>query len=139
MYEHVSQPLLPRADFVRRLIGHAGAAVLLIVGSLSVGVVGYAVLDDLPWIDAFVNASMILGGMGPVDPLKNDGAKLFAGLYALYSGVVFLISVGVFFAPLLHRILHRLHLQSLSDDDSADSSDSSDGAPASGGQGTSKG
>ena len=110
-YEHSSEPLLPRRAFTVRVLRHAALAAGLLVGSLGVGVVGYAFLDHLPWVDAFVNASMILGGMGPVDPMTNDAAKVFAGVYALYSGVVFLISVGVVFAPVLHRILHTLHLQ----------------------------
>jgi hypothetical protein len=111
MFEHVTEPLLPRRAFLVRLLRHAGGAGLVLGGSLLVGILGYRLLDDLSWIDAFLNASMILGGMGPVDPLKNDAAKLFAGVYALYSGVVFLVAVGIVFAPLLHRVLHKLHVQ----------------------------
>lgn len=120
MYERASEPLLPRRAFTLRVLRHAGLAALLLIGSLGVGVLGYAALDHLSWIDAFVNASMILGGMGPVDPMTNDAAKFFAGVYALYSGVVFLISVGVIFAPVLHRLLHKLHLQA---DPAADDTD----------------
>lgn len=116
-YEHASQPLISRRDFTLRVLRHATVAVALLVGSLAIGIVGYAALDHLSWVDAFVNASMILGGMGPVDPMTNDAAKLFAGTYALYSGVVFLLSVGVVFAPVLHRILHKLNLQLPPDDD----------------------
>jgi hypothetical protein len=125
MYEHSSQPLLPRRAFTLRVLRHAGLAAILLVGSLGVGVLGYMVLGNLGPVDAFMNASMILGGMGPVDVLKSDGAKVFAGLYALYSGVVFLLSVGVVFAPVLHRILHKLHLQAATpeDDVSKDTSD----------------
>ncbi len=119
MYEHSSEPLLPRREFTLRVLRHAALAALLLAGSLGVGVLGYAYLDHLPWIDAFVNASMILGGMGPVDPMTNDAAKFFAGVYALYSGVIFLISVGVIFAPVLHRVLHKLHLQAPTSDDAA--------------------
>lgn len=118
MYEHASEPLLPRRAFIMRVLRHAGLAALLLVGSLGVGVLGYAVLGNLSWVDAFLNASMILGGMGPVDVLKTDAAKVFAGIYALYSGVVFLLSVGVVFAPVLHRVLHKLHLQAATADDS---------------------
>ena len=124
MYERASEPLLPRRAFTLRVLRHAGLAAVLLVGSLGVGVVGYAFLDHLSWIDAFVNASMILGGMGPVDPMTNDAAKFFAGVYALYSGVVFLISVGVIFAPVLHRVLHTLHLQAEPAADGTDSDDS---------------
>ena len=133
MYEHASEPLLPRRAFTLRVLRHAALASLLLAGSLGVGVLGYAFLDHLPWIDAFVNASMILGGMGPVDPMTNDAAKFFAGVYALYSGVIFLISVGVIFAPVLHRLLHKLHLQAepAADADSGDSAPSPPGGPAS--------
>jgi hypothetical protein len=136
VYEHVSEPILPRRLFVLRFARHAAAATLLLVGSLAVGAVGYAVLDGLSWVDAFLNASMILGGMGPVDPLRNDVAKVFAGLYALYSGVIFLVAVGIVFAPLLHRILHRLHLQALPADDDPDSPGSPGTRAGSTGNGT---
>jgi hypothetical protein len=131
VYEHVSEPLLPRRLFILRFLRHAAAATLLLVGSLAIGMVGYAVLDGLSLVDAFLNASMILGGMGPVDPLRNDASKLFAGLYALYSGVVFLVAVGVVFAPVLHRILHRLHLQTPSGGDDDDASASAGNAAGS--------
>ena len=131
MYEHSSEPLLPRRDFLVRVLRHAGLAALLLGGSLGIGVIGYAFLDHLAWIDAFVNASMILGGMGPVDPMTNDAAKFFAGVYALYAGVVFLISVGVIFAPVLHRILHKLHLQPASDAGSAADDQTSKGTKSS--------
>jgi hypothetical protein len=94
---------------------HGAVSLGLLGGSLVLGIVGYMALAHLRFVDAFLNAAMILGGMGPVDPLPDDGAKLFAGLYALYSGVVFLVVVGVVFAPVLHRILHHLHLDA--DDD----------------------
>jgi hypothetical protein len=80
--------------------------------ALVIGVVGYMALADLSPVDAFLNASMILGGMGPVDPLNSDAAKIFAGLYALFSGIVFLVIAGVVLAPFLHRVLHRLHISS---------------------------
>lgn len=95
-----------------RLARHSALSLVLLGGSLLLGVVGYMTLAHLRFVDAFLNAAMILGGMGPVDPLPDDAAKLFAGFYALYSGVIFLVVVGVVFAPILHRILHRLHLQS---------------------------
>ena len=109
MYENVHQPVLPRREFASRMAWHIVLGAGVIVGSLAVGIVGYMVFAHMQPVDAFLNASMILGGMGPVDPLKDDGSKLFAGFYALYSGVVFLIAVGVIAAPVLHRILHKLH------------------------------
>ena len=119
MYEHRSAPLLPLRQFVLRLIRHGGLIVALLVVSLTVGILGYHVLARMTWIDAFLNAAMILGGMGPVDILTSDGAKLFAGLYALYCGVFFLVIAGLILAPFLHRVLHVLNL----DTDDADSSD----------------
>src|ERR1043166_7287772 len=111
MYEHRSKPLLSRAEFFWRLANHGGIVCLIIVASLSIGILGYHYLGGLDWIDATLNASMILGGMGPVDRLSSGCAKLFASVYALYSGLVLLVSVGILFAPIIHRILHRLHLE----------------------------
>jgi hypothetical protein len=124
MYEHRSQPLLPRLAFIRRLLLHAGVAVAVIVGSLLMGVLGYHFLEGLAWIDALVNAAMLLGGMGPVDTLHTEAGKLFASFYALYSGIVFLLAVGVIVAPVFHRILHHFHLEA-GTDDNKDGSESS--------------
>ncbi len=111
MFEHYSKPLIPRADYHRRLVGAAGLALLLIVVSLGVGMVGYHAIEGMSWIDAYLSAAMILSGMGPVgEPLSTEG-KLFAGTYALYSGFVALICVGVLGAPVLHRFLHRFHIE----------------------------
>ena len=109
-YEHRSQPLLSRRLFLRRLGRHALAATGLIAGSLGLGVLGYHVFENLSWLDALLNASMILGGMGPVNELHSRAGKLFASFYALFAGVVFLLIAGVLLAPIAHRILHRLHL-----------------------------
>lgn len=98
---------------------HSAFAIALLGGSLLIGMAGYMGLAHLRLVDAFLNAAMILGGMGPVDVLSDDAAKLFAGVYALYSGVIFLVVVGVVFAPLLHRVLHRLHLDETDEADSA--------------------
>jgi len=111
MYEHRTHPMLSRSRFARRLTKHLGFALLLVVFSLAVGVWGYMGLGGLPFVDAVLNASMILGGMGPVDALTNDAAKWFAALYALYSGITLLSAVAVFLSPLLHRMLHALHLE----------------------------
>ncbi len=111
IYEHRSQPLLPRLAFLRRLAVHAGVAFGVIAGSLFLGILGYHFLEGLSWLDALVNASMLLGGMGPVNELHTSAGKVFASLYALYSGMVFLVAVGIIFAPVFHRILHRFHLE----------------------------
>jgi len=79
------------------------------LGSLGIGMAGYEHFEDLPWRDAFLNSAMLLGGMGPVDAPKTPGGKLFAGAYALYAGLVFLVAIGIVLAPLLHRLMHRFH------------------------------
>jgi hypothetical protein len=111
MYEHRAAPLLPRTAFLRRLARHGGIALALVSVSLAIGIVGYHVLEGLPWIDALLNAAMILGGMGPVDQVHTAAGKIFAAFYALYSGLIVLVIAGVLFAPLLHRFLHRFHLE----------------------------
>ncbi len=110
MYEHRHEPLLPRAKFLARLAGHALVAGGIVVGSLGIGVLGYHYLEGLAWVDSILNASMILGGMGPVDTLHTTGGKLFASAYALFSGMIFLVAAGVLFLPVVHRILHGFHL-----------------------------
>lgn len=110
-YEHRTAPLLSRAHFLRRVARHGGAAIAVIAVSLGVGVVGYHTFGHLDWVDAFENASMILGGMGPVDPIASTAGKIFAALYALYSGVVFLLATGLLVAPFFHRLLHNFHLE----------------------------
>ena len=111
MYEHRRQPLLPRALFLVRLARHAIFALGLVFGSLVIGMIGYHFLEGLSWIDALLNSSMLLGGMGPVNELHTTAGKLFASFYALFSGIVFLVVAGVLFAPLFHRFLHRFHLE----------------------------
>lgn len=110
-FEHLSEPVLPGRLFLRRISLHAGVAFGLLVLSLALGVSGYHALARLSWVDSFLNATMILGGMGQVSPLENDSAKLFASFYALYSGVAFLAFSAVLIAPFAHRLLHRLHLE----------------------------
>lgn len=111
MFEHYSKPLIPQADYHRRLIGAAGMTLLLIAVSLAVGMVGYHAIEGQAWIDAYLSAAMILSGMGPVGEPVTTAGKLFAGSYALYSGFVALICVGVLGAPVLHRFLHRFHIE----------------------------
>ncbi|HKA41477.1 MAG TPA: hypothetical protein VKF40_05745 [Burkholderiales bacterium] len=109
MYESRDHEPVSRSRFLRRLSLHAAAAVLLMIGSLLMGMAGYMYFEHLPWRDAFLNASMLLGGMGPVDAPRTPGGKLFAGLYALYAGLVFLVTASVVFAPIFHRLLHKFH------------------------------
>ena len=110
-YETKHHPVLSRKEFAKRMARSFGIASGLIFGSLFGGMCGYHFLEDLPWIDAFVNAAMILSGMGPVDAMKTSGGKLFAGTYALYSGLIVIISTGVLLAPALHRTLHTFHAE----------------------------
>ena len=114
-FEHKTKALLPRAQFFVRLLRYFFFALILLMVSLGLGVIGYHYLNDLSWLDSLVNASMILTGMGPVDPLKNDTAKWFASFYAIFSGVAFLSIVAVFLSPIAHRILHRFHVDSHDD------------------------
>ena len=109
-FEHHSAPLLPREDFVRRLLRNAAIAAGLIVFSLGIGMIGYHLFVRLDWTDSFLNASMILTGMGEITALDTTGGKIFAGLYALFSGVAFLTIIGVLVAPVVHRFMHRFHL-----------------------------
>ncbi|ASZ14391.1 hypothetical protein KTO58_01900 [Chitinophaga pendula] len=109
--EHKMQPLLPRRQFVHRLLRYGAYALLLIVVSMVIGTVGYHWLAALSWVDAYLNAAMILTGMGPVNPMETNAAKIFSGLYALYSGIVFLTVAAMMFTPLAHRLLHIFHLE----------------------------
>jgi hypothetical protein len=111
-FERHHQPLAPPHIFLRRLVRSGGVAAGIILFSLAIGVIGYRVFGGLEsWVDCLYNASMILGGMGPVDVLRTDAGKVFASAYALYSGVVLLASVGVLLAPVLHRVLHHFHIE----------------------------
>lgn len=110
MLEHHSEPLLTRRLFVFRLIRHAALAMAVIIFALAIGMSGYHYLEGLVWLDSFLNAAMILGGMGPVNELHYPAAKLFAGIYALFSGLTFIGVVGIIILPIAHRFLHMLHL-----------------------------
>lgn len=114
-FEHHSKPLLPRKQFYNRVLRYTCFSFLLLGTSLGIGVVGYHYLNELNWLDSLLNASMILTGMGPIDSMKNDEAKLFASFYAIFSGVAFLSIVAVFLSPIVHRFLHRMHLDEPSD------------------------
>ena len=112
MYESRTRKPLPRAAFVSRLLRHMAGAAGLLAASLAVGMGGYMVTEGLPAIDAFLNAAMLLGGMGPVNAPTTWGGKLFAGLFALYAGLVFIVTAALVFAPLVHRVLHKFHWDS---------------------------
>jgi hypothetical protein len=110
-FEHRSKPLATGAAFVGRLAVNFVAAILLASVSLGVGMAGYHATEGMDWLDAFLNASMLLGGMGPVDALHTEAGKLFAGCYALFCGLIVVITAGVILAPILHRVMHTLHAE----------------------------
>lgn len=110
MFEHKTEPLLSRGRFYIRLARAFGVTLLIVTGSLLMGMAGYHYFGQLPWIDALLNSSMILTGMGPVDPMPTTAGKLFATFYALYSGVAFLTMMAVILAPVVHRAMHKFHL-----------------------------
>lgn len=109
MYESRHQKPISFHKFVYRLINHIFIAFLVVMFSLGIGMIGFHMLVHLSWIDSFINASMLLSGMGPVDIPKTYSGKLFAGLYALYSGIIFLVVIGIITAPIIHRLLHKFH------------------------------
>src|SRR6266550_4167612 len=106
MFEHRRQGLVPTQVFYARLGRAAALGATIIVCSLTIGMAGYHYLEKMSWLDAFVNAAMILSGMGPVGQIQTSAGKIFAGCYALFSGIAFLTSIGVVFAPMFHRFIH---------------------------------
>lgn len=110
MYEHRKQPLASKATFYQRILKNILLALVIMMICLAIGVTGYHYSDNIPWLDALHNASMILSGMGPVVVIKSDGGKLFSSAYALFSGVIFITNVGIILAPAIHRLFHRLHV-----------------------------
>lgn len=114
-FEARNTGLAPAHVFVSRLANNMFFAALLIALSLGLGMWGYHVTENMSWLDAYVNASMLLGGMGPVDPMHTEAGKLFAGSYALYCGLVVVITTGVILAPILHRVLHAFHAEDSGD------------------------
>jgi hypothetical protein len=111
MFEHRHEPLLPRKRFFSRLTRHFCIGLAMMFTSLGIGIVGYRVTEGISWLDSLLNASMILSGMGPAQDLHHDAAKWFASFYALFSGVAFITTVGVLFAPVVHRFLHKFHVE----------------------------
>ena len=112
MFEHHHEKLLPRHLFLRRLAKYALISLGLVFASLVIGMAGYHVFEGYSWVDSFLNAAMLMGGMGPVGVLHTDAGKVFAGTYALYCGLIELVAIGIFAAPILHRFLHHFHLES---------------------------
>lgn len=126
MFEHYREPLLARRAYLLRLLRGFFIASSMVAFSLGLGMWGYHYFGRLGWVDALLNASMILTGMGPVDTLTTTGAKIFASFYALFSGVAFLTMVAVLFAPAIHRFFHRFHLDIVDDDENPESPEGSD-------------
>ena len=110
-YEHRGQTPLTRRHFITRLGQHAAIGAVLVAISVAVGMLGYHYFAGFTWVDSFLNASMLLGGMGPIGDLPNDTSKIFAALFALYSGLVFILLAGLMIAPIFHRVLHRFHFE----------------------------
>ncbi|MBP9854970.1 MAG: hypothetical protein KBD53_08895 [Candidatus Omnitrophica bacterium] len=111
MFEKKHQKVVPISVFIRRMVAYIFVVILLIIGVLSIGVVGYHFFAGFTWIDSLLNASMILGGMGEIDPLTTTGAKIFASVYALFSGLMFIAIMGILFTPMMHRVLHSFHME----------------------------
>ena len=110
-FEHKSEPLLRWSAFLRRWMASWALGLSLITASLAGGMAGYHFCENLSWLDAFANAAMILSGMGPLAQPQTVSGKLFAGVYALYSGLAVIVITGIIFAPVIHRFLHKLHLE----------------------------
>ena len=111
MFEPRKMPLLPRPAFYVRVARSLALAFAVVLVSLGIGMAGYHCIEGLSWLDAFLNAAMILSGMGPVTPMQTGAGKLFAGCYALFSGLALVTTVAVIFAPLFHRFLHKFHME----------------------------
>ena len=111
MFEHRKQPLASRSEFTKRMLRFGALTAGILSFSLGIGVLGYHFLEGLPWLDSLLNASMILGGMGPVAIIQTVAGKWFASFYALFSGLIILVAAGVIVTPILHRILHHFHLE----------------------------
>jgi hypothetical protein len=111
MYEHHQQRLLTRAEFALRVFRHFLLGIGAIGVALFIGILGYHWIAGFSWVDSFLNAAMILGGMGPIGDLPNSAAKIFAGFYALFAGLFFIAMLGLLLAPFMHRLAHKLHIK----------------------------
>jgi len=110
MYEHHKQPLISGREFAKRMLQHGGWAFILVIGSLTIGVLGFHYLSEQVWMDALLNSAMLLGGMGPIGDMGPPSGKLFAAAFAIYAGLIFLIAAGLLFVPVFHRMMHKFHL-----------------------------
>ncbi len=110
MYEHKRQPLAPAKKFYKRIAWNLFLAVIVLLISLLIGVIGYHYTANIPWLDSLHNSSMILSGMGPVVTINTDEGKWFSSIYAIFCGVVFITNIGLILAPAVHRIMHSLHM-----------------------------
>jgi len=111
MFEHHQQPLLSKQAFIKRLSKSTTTAILILAVSWIIGIIGYRLFEDMSWTDSILNSAMILSGMGPVDQLGTKAGKIFASFYALFSGIAFLAVIGILLAPIIHRFMHKFHLQ----------------------------
>jgi hypothetical protein len=111
MFERKHQKVAPPEVFAKRMARAVVLSLVLVVPALCIGIAGYHWIDNLSWVDSLLEASMILGGMGPVNPLRNDAAKIFASIYALFSGLVLIGVMGIIFTPITHRVLHKFHVE----------------------------
>lgn len=109
-FEHYRKPLLARKEFYKRVVKYISVSMSLLGVSMAIGIAGYHFIGELDWVDSFLNAAMILTGMGPVNPMVTKAGKIFAGCYALFSGIAFLSIISVFMAPFIHRFLHKFHI-----------------------------
>jgi hypothetical protein len=114
-FEHSSQPVVSRRKFARRMLVAIALWIILTAAGLAIGIAGYAYFESMSFIDAYVNAAMILSGMGPMGELKTTAGKIFAGTYAILSGLIIVIATGVVLAPIFHRVLHCFHVETTKD------------------------
>ena len=114
-FEHLRQPVISHPRFLARMLRAVGLWMALTIFGLAIGIAGYAKFEGMSFVDAYVNAAMILSGMGPMGELKTTAGKIFAGSYAIFSGLVIVIATGFVLAPIFHRVLHRFHVESKGD------------------------
>ena len=113
MYEHRTAAVIPWPAFMRRMLRHGGYVLEITTASVALGMIGFHFLARQAWLDAFLNAAMLLGGMGPVGEIQSAPGKLFAGLFALYAGLFFITSFAILAAPVIHRLIHKFHADEL--------------------------